>query len=90
MNKINNKKIIVIQSVIVSIVALVYLISPIDIIPDGFLGLGQMDDVAVITLAVVNAVRAYNAHKQSKTENPKKKKSDSDAIEVEARVLNDE
>jgi uncharacterized membrane protein YkvA (DUF1232 family) len=29
-----------------------YILSPIDIIPDAFLGLGQLDDLAVFVLAV--------------------------------------
>jgi len=32
--------------------SLIYLISPIDLIPDALLGLGQLDDIAVILLAV--------------------------------------
>ena len=33
--------------------ALLYLISPIDLVPDVFLGLGQLDDLGVITVVVV-------------------------------------
>ena len=33
-------------------VALIYILSPIDIIPDVFLGLGQLDDVALIFIGL--------------------------------------
>jgi uncharacterized membrane protein YkvA (DUF1232 family) len=34
----------------IPLLGLIYLISPIDIIPDALLGLGQLDDIAVIML----------------------------------------
>ena len=34
----------------IPLLGLIYLISPIDIIPDALLGLGQLDDIAVIVL----------------------------------------
>ena len=46
--------------VVLPILAIIYLISPIDLIPDVILGLGQMDDAGVIMLlgyALVNLVR---------------------------------
>ena len=37
-----------IRSIIIFVVALIYIISPIDLIPDYIIGLGQIDDVAII------------------------------------------
>ncbi len=86
----NTVKIKIAQSIGIAIVALVYLISPIDIIPDAFLGLGQMDDIAVISLAAVNAYRAYTLHKQNKKQTKNDEKPKADAIDVEYKVLDDE
>lgn len=44
-------------SVLYMVAALVYFVSPIDIIPDTLVGIGFIDDVAIIA-AVVNAVRS--------------------------------
>ena len=40
------------KSIAIFIIALVYLISPIDLIPDWILGLGQIDDAAILGLAL--------------------------------------
>jgi uncharacterized membrane protein YkvA (DUF1232 family) len=37
---------------ILPFVALAYIISPIDFIPDAFLGLGQLDDIGILLLGV--------------------------------------
>ena len=37
-----------IKSIVIFLVGLAYLISPIDIIPDYIIGLGQIDDVAIL------------------------------------------
>lgn len=42
---------------IVPIVVALYVVSPIDLIPDFLLGLGQMDDLGVLGVALVLAVR---------------------------------
>lgn len=36
----------------VPVLALLYILSPIDLVPDPLLGLGQLDDIAVLLLAV--------------------------------------
>jgi uncharacterized membrane protein YkvA (DUF1232 family) len=41
------------MKVVLPVLALLYLISPIDAIPDVLLGPGQLDDLTVITLVVV-------------------------------------
>jgi len=40
------------KSVVIFLVGLVYIISPIDIIPDYIIGLGQIDDVAILGLSL--------------------------------------
>jgi len=40
------------KSVVIFIVALAYIISPIDLIPDYILGLGQIDDAAILGLSL--------------------------------------
>jgi uncharacterized membrane protein YkvA (DUF1232 family) len=37
-----------VKSIVIFIVALAYIISPIDLIPDYIIGLGQIDDVAIL------------------------------------------
>lgn len=46
-----------ILKMVVPIVVLLYVISPIDLIPDFLLGLGQMDDLGVLGVALLLAVR---------------------------------
>ena len=41
-----------VKSIVIFIVALAYIISPIDLIPDYILGLGQIDDAAVLGIAL--------------------------------------
>lgn len=36
----------------IPLVALLYVVSPIDIVPDAVLGLGQLDDIAVLVIAL--------------------------------------
>ena len=40
------------KSIVIFIVALAYIISPIDLIPDWILGLGQIDDAAILALSL--------------------------------------
>ena len=40
------------KSIVIFIVALAYIISPIDLIPDYILGLGQIDDAALLGLSL--------------------------------------
>ena len=57
----------------IPIIGLIYLISPVDIIPDVFLGVGQLDDIAVIlllaklliSLAPDNVVQMYQQASQA-------------------------
>ena len=40
------------KSIVIFVVALAYIISPIDLIPDYIIGLGQIDDVAILGLSL--------------------------------------
>ena len=40
------------KSIVIFIVALAYIISPIDIIPDYIIGFGQIDDAAILALSL--------------------------------------
>jgi uncharacterized membrane protein YkvA (DUF1232 family) len=42
-----------ITSIVVFVLGILYVISPIDFIPDTFLGLGQIDDAAVLTFCLL-------------------------------------
>ena len=44
------------RSLLYAVAALVYFVNPIDLVPDALLGLGFVDDVAVVT-AVMTAIR---------------------------------
>ena len=44
------------RSAFYSVAALIYFLNPVDLIPDALIGIGFIDDVAVIG-AVVNAIR---------------------------------
>ena len=69
------------------LIGLIYLISPVDIIPDVFLGLGQLDDIAVImllaklliSLAPDNIVQMYQQASQAAGFNPQDAPADATA-----------
>ena len=46
---------------------IIYVFSPIDIVPDLFLGLGQLDDLGVIVFGVMAGNRIYNYFKNKKS-----------------------
>jgi uncharacterized membrane protein YkvA (DUF1232 family) len=77
--------------------AIVYIVSPIDLIPDVILGLGQMDDVAVAFLAIrlfielcpaaiVEEHRAAIAAESGRTNKPPAE----DVVEGSFRVVSDD
>lgn len=59
-------------SKVLPIVALAYLLFPIDLIPDFFVGLGILDDVTVITLLLSAAIRRLPQDVREELESPHK------------------
>lgn len=54
-------------SILLGVLALVYLISPIDIIPDALIGPGQIDDLFFILGALGFAVQTYKKNLNNKS-----------------------
>ena len=75
--------------------ALLYVISPIDLIPDWFVGLGQLDDIAIILLGIrlfismcpPEVVQWYR--NQLGQEPPKSNTSDGQTIDSTYRVIDE-
>ncbi|UCD79255.1 MAG: DUF1232 domain-containing protein [Desulfobacterales bacterium] len=55
-----------VKSIIVFIVALAYIISPFDLIPDYILGFGQIDDAAILGLSLYFLEKDLMKYKQWK------------------------
>ncbi len=55
-----------VKSIVIFIVALAYIISPIDLIPDYILGLGQIDDAAILCLSLYFLEKDLMKYKQWK------------------------
>lgn len=70
------------------LLALIYLISPVDILPDPILGLGIMDDVAFIglILSFMSRILKDYAEKQG----TQSSKRDSDTIDVDYEVIDED
>ncbi len=77
-----SKKNHVIPGVIVGILVLIYLFSPLDMIPDFFTGFGQIDDalilIAGIVYEIVNLIRGIG-------EKPEKQKADHSTYEEDRK-----
>jgi uncharacterized membrane protein YkvA (DUF1232 family) len=54
------------KSMIIFVAGLAYIISPIDLIPDYIIGLGQIDDVAILGLSLYFLERDLQKYKQWK------------------------
>ena len=58
-----------IWSILVFSLAIIYILSPIDIIPDFMLGIGQIDDAAVLFLCLYFLEKDLYKYKEWKTRN---------------------
>jgi len=58
-----------VKSVVIFIVALAYIISPIDLIPDYIIGLGQIDDAVILGLSLYFLEKDLMKYKEWKDRN---------------------
>lgn len=75
--------------------AIVYLVLPGDIVPDILPILGRIDDIAVLLISVVlflglASKAVFRTHIENSSEKDSKTKTDSDVIEGEGRIVDDE
>lgn len=70
------------------LLAIVYLISPVDILPDPILGLGIMDDVAFIGLILCFMSRILKDYAEK--QGIQSRKRDSDTIDVDYEVIDED
>ena len=85
--------------VLPALIVVVYIIFPLDLIPDPLLGLGQLDDLAVFLLCLAlfralvpdHIVKEYSTGKDNVRKDANKTTSgDEDYIDAEYRVLHDD
>jgi len=55
-----------IKSIVIFVVALIYIISPIDLIPDYLIGLGQIDDAAILGVSLYFLEKELRKYKEWK------------------------
>ena len=53
------------------LLAILYLLSPFDLVPDWILGLGLLDDLAIVSLLVGWAIRLVSRHSRLSPDNKK-------------------
>ena len=58
-----------VKSIVIFVVALVYIISPIDLIPDYIIGLGQIDDAVILGLSLYFLEKDLLKYKEWKDRN---------------------
>ena len=58
-----------VKSIVIFIVALAYTISPIDLIPDYIIGLGQIDDAVILGLSLYFLEKDLRKYKEWKDRN---------------------
>ncbi|MCD6289893.1 MAG: DUF1232 domain-containing protein [Anaerolineae bacterium] len=81
--------------VLVPGLAVVYLLFPIDVVPDGLPGLGQLDDLAILILAArllvemspPSVVAQYESELRGKTGSQTDMTSPEDVMDAEYRVI---
>ena len=55
-----------IKSIVIFVLAILYIISPIDLIPDYILGIGQIDDAAILALCLYFLEKDLTKYKEWK------------------------
>ena len=58
-----------VKSIVIFVVALAYIISPIDLIPDYLIGLGQIDDAVILGLSLYFLEKDLRKYKEWKDKN---------------------
>ena len=58
-----------VKSIVIFVVALAYIISPIDLIPDYIIGLGQIDDAVILGLSLYFLEKDLKKYKEWKNMN---------------------
>ncbi len=80
---------------LIPVAALVYVLSPIDLLPDFILGLGQLDDLGIVMLGIALFVELcpkeiVAEHRRILGEEMKASRPDGDVIDGSYRVVNDD
>jgi uncharacterized membrane protein YkvA (DUF1232 family) len=57
------------KSIVISVVALAYIMSPIDLIPDNIIGLVQIDDAAILGLSLYFLEKDLRKYKERNVRN---------------------
>lgn len=70
------------NSIVLVIISLVYLVNPLDIIPDFLLG-GFIDDAAVIAYILKKITTEIDAYKEWKTKRPEAQMTEDDIIDLD-------
>jgi uncharacterized membrane protein YkvA (DUF1232 family) len=74
-------------------IAILYLLSPIDLVPDPILGLGQLDDLAVLLIAVKLFIELSSSHAgrrvPGKTTSETPPYPENEVVDASYRVLDD-
>jgi len=58
-----------VKSIVIFVVALAYIVSPIDLIPDYIIGLGQIDDAVILGLSLYFLEKDLRKYKEWKDRN---------------------
>ncbi len=74
-------------------IAILYLLSPIDLVPDPILGLGQLDDLAVLLIAVKLFIEMSSSHAgrrvSGKTTSDTPPYPENEVVDASYRVIDD-
>mgnify|MGYP003397512939 CR=1 FL=1 len=76
-------------SILFAAAGLIYLFSPIDIVPDLFFGFGQMDDIVVLGLTMREAWKSWTYYKLHRTPKNADATTDSAEIHAEGHIVDD-